>query len=56
MSFSGDKPKGSSKISENSSQMAYQWDELVEGIDIEFRLDYYIPSYFAQISSGIFMG
>ena len=44
MSLSGDNPEGGSNASRNPSQIAYQWDESVVGIDIECRLDDKIPS------------
>ena len=50
MSLSGGKPEHGLKVSGNSLQMAYQWDESAVGTDIECKLDDDMPSYFAQSS------
>ena len=52
MSLSGSNPKGGSKISGDSLQIAYQWEESIAGADIECRLEDNILSYFAQAGFG----
>ena len=47
MSLSGGNPEGGSKTLGRSSRIAYQWDRLAVGADIECRMDYNMPSYFA---------
>ena len=56
MYLSSGNPKGGSKTLGNSSQIAYQWYESAVVVDIEYRLDDNMPSYFAQASYGVCMG
>ena len=53
MSFSGGNPEGGSKISAHSSQMTYQWDESVVGVNIECRLDDDMARFFAHANLSI---
>ena len=56
MLFSGGNLKVGSKTSENSSQMAYQYNDSAIGIHIECILDDYMPSFFAAPSFGTCVG
>ena len=54
--FLSKNPKGSIKISKNSLQITYQWDESPVGADMECILDDNMPRYITQVSFNIYMG
>ena len=53
MSLLGGKPESGSKTLANSSKIAYQRDKSAVGADMEFKLDYGMPSYCLKASFGI---
>ena len=56
MSPLGDNLKGGSKTLGNLLKIAWQWDELAVGADIEFIVDDDMKSYFTQTSYFVYMG